>query len=51
MTGEIYQQILEGNILDLFLFDEKLIFQDDNDSKHRSHIARNWKQDYNIKSP
>lgn len=50
MTGEIYQQILEGNILDLFLLNDNLIFQDDNDSKHRSEIVYNWKNAYNIKS-
>ncbi len=50
MTGEIYRDILEGNIQDLFLSDEKLILQDDNDSKHRSLIVRQWKADYQIKS-
>jgi len=46
MDGKIYTHILDNNLLKIY--NEKYIFQDDNDPKHRSKIVTNWKKSKNI---
>lgn len=45
-----YIEILTISFLDIFFQNSDLIFQDDNDPKHRSEDVINWKNAYNIKS-
>lgn len=45
-----YIEILNSNILDLMYNNPLLIFQDDNDPKHRSKNVSIYKEEYNIQS-
>jgi transposase len=48
MDAEIYKDILCGNILDLFTTNNNLIFQNDNDPKHRSKSTGALLKELNI---
>lgn len=48
MNSEKYISILNDNLINVY--DQNLIFQDDNDPKHRSKITTQWKAKQNIKS-
>jgi transposase len=50
MDSEKYTEILMTNILDICYNNPNLIFQDDNDAKHRSKITTKWKEEYEITS-
>jgi hypothetical protein len=50
LNGEQYIDILNSNILDLIYNDENLIYQDDNDPKHRCKLVCEWKKENLIKS-
>lgn len=50
MNANMYMNILHVNILDLFFEDNELIFQDDNDPKHRARLLCQWKFDFSINS-
>jgi transposase len=49
MHSEKYIEILGRNLFDIFA-NTNLIFQDDNDSKHRSELTTLWKNEYEITS-
>jgi transposase len=52
MDGKVYAAILDNNLpqtaKDLMMRHTGFIFQQDNDSKHCSQIAREWCEDHNI---
>lgn len=48
MDAEMYKEILCSNILDLFISDNNLIFQNDNDPKHRSKSVDGLLKELNI---
>lgn len=50
MDSYVYTEILLANILDICYNNPNLVFQDDNDSKHRSTVTNNWKNEYEITS-
>lgn len=51
MTGEIYKDILDRHLLAsaAHVVPARWIFQEDNDPKHRSHVAQKWLREHNIK--
>jgi transposase len=48
MNSDIYIDILKENLLAFYKNNPNLIFQDDNDPKHRSHKTIEWKKNNNI---
>jgi len=48
LNGVLYSNILNDHIVDAN--DKNMIFQDDNDPKHRSILVTNWKKNKNISS-
>jgi transposase len=50
MNAIMYLNILENKLLPTCEKNPKLIFQDDNDPKHRSNLIKNWKNEKQIKS-
>ena len=52
MDAALYVKILEEDLLetlDYYEYDiDDIIFQHDNDSKHRAHITKNWLEANNI---
>lgn len=52
MNAKLYEKILIANIKEHFdpISKNKLMFQDDNDPKHRSKLITKWKEENNINS-
>jgi transposase len=50
MDSKVYLTILQNNLLDIHEHNPNLIFQDDNDPKHRSKRVTNWKNQNGIRS-
>lgn len=50
MNARKYIEILTTSFLDIFYKNPEILFQDDNDPKHRSKIVTEWKDEYGIKS-
>jgi transposase len=48
MDAEKYMEILNNNILDIIVKDNDVIYQDDNDPRHRSYLIKEWKRECNI---
>jgi len=52
MDGELYVKILQDELQESIAYygktNEEIIFQQDNDSKHTCHKARNWFQDHDF---
>ena len=53
MDAELYTKILQDELQDSIVYYDKdpskVIFQQDNDPKHKSHKARNWFEDHGFK--
>lgn len=48
MDADKYMEILNRNILDIIVKENDVIFQDDNDPRHRSRLIKEWKECCNI---